>query len=293
MASRKGTWLNQINEPFRVDSAMSLLASFLLKADKRQDRKSTCLPDQDQDVGDGDGVASCFAWPFSCLPAKKDNGIKSSKMKRKRQIMLRDLNWISRRVCGSLCVCVCGHQNWRWPWSRCASLIASAGIEPRRDATRRDGRDERLIHASWHQFCHLIFCRISFYVVVSYFFCGLLCFLFSISFCYVLYAWHNSPPPSAYSSLHPQVFDGIHPICSLAADSRHRQSPAWALKRGIGRRCSVLCLPLRCERARPSAKCEMNLNEIFRVTVVSVKCSKTPTLWFFYYYYSATLSYWL
>lgn len=104
MASRKGTWLNQINEPFRVDSAMSLLASFLLKADKRQDRKSTCLPDQDQDVGDG--VASCFAWPFSCLAAKKDNGIKSSKMKRKRQIMLRDLNWISRRVCGSLCVCV-------------------------------------------------------------------------------------------------------------------------------------------------------------------------------------------
>lgn len=80
---------------------MSLRASFLLKADKRQDRKSTCLPDQDDD---DDGDAACLAWQFSCLAAKKDNGIKSSKMKRKRQIMLRDLNWISRRVCGSLCV---------------------------------------------------------------------------------------------------------------------------------------------------------------------------------------------
>lgn len=86
---------------------MSLRASFLLKADKRQDRKSTCLPDQDagddDDNVDDDGDAACFAWQFSCLAAKKDNGIKSSKMKRKRQIMLRDLNWISRRVCGSLC----------------------------------------------------------------------------------------------------------------------------------------------------------------------------------------------
>lgn len=79
---------------------MSLRASFLLKGDKRQDRKSTCLPDQD---AADDGDAACFAWQFSCLAAKKDNGIKSSKMKRKRQIMLRDLNWISRRVCGSLC----------------------------------------------------------------------------------------------------------------------------------------------------------------------------------------------
>lgn len=44
---------------------MSLLASFLLKADKRQDRKSTCLPDQDaNDDDDDDGVASCFAWQF-------------------------------------------------------------------------------------------------------------------------------------------------------------------------------------------------------------------------------------
>lgn len=82
---------------------MSLRASFLLKGDKRQDRKSTCLPDQDAGDHDDDGDAACFAWQFSCLAAKKDNGIKSSKMKRKRQIMLRDLNWISRRVCGSLC----------------------------------------------------------------------------------------------------------------------------------------------------------------------------------------------
>lgn len=36
--------------------------------------------------------------------ARKDNGIKSSKMKRKRQIMLRDLNWIRQHVC----VCVLG-----------------------------------------------------------------------------------------------------------------------------------------------------------------------------------------
>lgn len=83
---------------------MSLRASFLLKGDKRQDRKSTCLPDQDAGDDDDDGDAACFAWQYSCLAAKKDNGIKSSKMKRKRQIMLRDLNWISRRVCGSLCV---------------------------------------------------------------------------------------------------------------------------------------------------------------------------------------------
>jgi len=51
--------------------------------------------------------------PKGHTETERDNGMKSSKMKRKRQIMLRDLNWISRHVCEW--VSILGGVNWRWP----------------------------------------------------------------------------------------------------------------------------------------------------------------------------------
>lgn len=247
---------------------MSLRASFLLKADKRQGRKWSCLPDQD------DGDAACLAWQFSCLAAKKDNGIKSSKMKRKRQIMLRDLNWISRRVCGSLCGRYNCRWHCRWPWSRCASLIASAGIDPRR------ALDSRVLTSIF-----------SLDVLSHFFFlCRLLCFLFSISFCYVLYAWHNSPP-SAYSSSHPQVFDGIHSICSFTADTHNRAAVLAFKEEQQKRKQRFMSTDGKDMGARPSNKCEMNLNEIFWETrVVSViRCLQS----FQSTYYTVLQSWWL
>lgn len=114
--------------------------------------------------------------------ARKDNGIKSSKMKRKRQIMLRDLNWIRRRV-----------------WL-CGCQLALA-VKPFPLRTRTAAR------LSWHQFCHLMFFTFFMQLSCFVFYFILFCFVCLTQFVLVKSTWLSVS----------QVFDGIHPICSLTA----------------------------------------------------------------------------